>query len=156
MQVSMQRGRRTIVAAAIAAVMLAVVAGTYWYTVEPAPAVKVRWRADVTDVQRRSLERRYRLVDPIASEGRTVTYNLLDASTGNLEALVGDPAVEDTGDIDRQRFMLPPDFPYGTRWMWVGDRLPVLRTPGVVPALVAAGALALVAAVAREVRRRRL
>lgn len=155
MQVRMRQGRWTIVAAGTVAVVLAVIAGTYWYTVEPAPAVKVRWRADVTDVHRQSLERRYRLVDPIASEGRTVTYNLLDTSTGNLEAIVGDPAVEDTGDIDRQRFAVAPDVPYGTRWMWVGDRLPVLRTPAVVPALVAAGALALGAIAVREVRRRR-
>jgi hypothetical protein len=141
MQVSMRQGRWSLAAAAVAVIVLAAIGTTYWYTIEPAPAVKVRWRADVTDARRRQLERRYRLVDPIATDGRTVTYNALDTSVSNLEALVGDTAVEDTGDIDRRQFTIAADVPYGTRWMWAADRLPLVREPGVVPALVAASAL---------------
>ena len=154
MQVRMRQGRWTVMAAAVAVMTMAVIGASYWYTVEPAPAVKVRWRGDVTEAQRSDLERRYRLVAPIAMDGRTVTYNALDTSAANLEALVGDAAVEDTGDIDRMRFTIAPDVPYGTRWMWAADRVPVLREPGVIPVMV--GVCAIVIGLAAVRRERRL
>src|SRR5689334_19090 len=92
MQIRMRAGRGTIVVAVLAAVALAAIAATYWYTVEPAPAVKVRWRAGIGSEDRRAAERRYRLVAPIAAEGRSVTYNLLDTSAVNIDALISDPA----------------------------------------------------------------
>ena len=143
MPLSMRPVRWPAAIAFVAAVLVAIGGATYWYTVEPAPAVKVRWRAEVTPEQRRDLERQFRLVDAIAADGRTITYNLLDTSAANLEALVTDSAVEDTSDIDRTRYTLPPDIAYGTRWMWAADRIAGLRRPGVVPAIVGLCAVAI-------------
>ena len=134
----MRIARGPAVVAALAALLLAMLGAVYWYTVEPAPAVKVRWREGLAADQRAALERRFRLVDPILVEGRTVTYNVLDTSRENLRAIVTAGEVEDTNEIDRARYTLRPDVPYGTRWMWLADRLPLLRLPGAVTAVVAA------------------
>ena len=50
---------------------------------------------------------------------------LLDTCPDYIEALVRHPDVEDTNDIDRHAYSVPADASYGTRWMWVRDRLPV-------------------------------
>jgi hypothetical protein len=134
----MRIARGPMIAAIGAAVLLAALAAVYWYTIEPAPAVKVRWREGLAADQRAALERRFRLVDPILVEGRTVTYNVLDTSRENLRAIVTAGEVEDTNEIDRARFTLRPDVPYGTRWMWLADRLPLLRLPGAVMAVIVA------------------
>jgi hypothetical protein len=49
---------------------------------------------------------------------------LLDTCPDYIEALVRHPDVEDTNDIDRHAYSVPADASYGTRWMWVRDRLP--------------------------------
>jgi len=127
----------------------------YDLTREPAPAIRVRWRDGTTGLRRGWLEWKYRLVEPAAPEGLSYSYVLLDTSTGNIRALVKDPEVADTGDIDREKF----DIPWATaqdsrRWMWVADRISVLRQPlarrTLVVAfllMVAAGARRIVAAV---------
>ena len=151
----MRRVHRSTVAAACAAAVLAVIGSAYWYTVEPAPAIKVRWRDGLDAGRRAALERRFLLVDPIAAEGRTITYNALDTSADNLAAIVAEVNVEDTSEIDRERYVLPADVPYGTRWTWVGRRLPLLRTPGVIESIVALCCAVIVAAAALSWRRRR-
>jgi hypothetical protein len=50
---------------------------------------------------------------------------LLDTCPDYIEALVRHPDVEDTNDIDRHAYSVPADVSYGTRWIWVRDRLPV-------------------------------
>ena len=70
--------------------------------------VHVRWAPDVDDLARQVAERRYSLSQPEALEGRTWGYTLSDLSTANVRALVTDPAVEDTQDIDRSAFRANP------------------------------------------------
>jgi len=71
--------------------------------------VHVRWTPDVDDLARQVAERRYSLSQPEALEGRTWGYTLNDVSVTNVRALVGDPAVEDTQDIDRTAFQASPN-----------------------------------------------
>ena len=70
--------------------------------------VHLRWAPDVDDTAREEAERRYSLSQPEALEGRTWGYTLSDLSTANIRALVSDPAVEDTQDIDRTAFRASP------------------------------------------------
>ena len=81
-------------------------------------------------------------MNPIVDRDR-LAYDLLDTSRGNLEALVKDPDVADTDRISQERFEVPFDIPYGSSWMWVAHRTPILRTPGVVPGIVATSVLLL-------------
>ena len=61
-----------------------------------------------------------------------------------------EPDVADTDRVGRERFTLPLDVPYGTSWMWVAHRTPVLRIPGVTGAVVVLSVAAVVAAIAGE------
>src|SRR5882672_10944249 len=79
----------------------------YDLTYEPAPSVRVRWRDFTGDTRRAQLERRYRLMDPAAPEGLSYSYTLMDTSRRNIMALIKDPEVADTGDIDRGKFEVP-------------------------------------------------
>ena len=68
------------------------------------PRVTVRWRAEIMRVgDRVTLERRYDLRngEPIAGTASGWRYELRDRSRDNIGALVRDPAVADTGYIDR-------------------------------------------------------
>jgi hypothetical protein len=138
------RGRARVLIPIAGAVVLAALGVTYYFTVEPAPTVKVRWRATVTPDQRSDLEREFLLVRPTPDERRTYRYDLLDTSPSNVEALVHDPAVEDTADIDPVHYTWPPDYPYGSSWTWAADRVPILRAPGVVETVVGVSAVALI------------
>jgi hypothetical protein len=71
------------------------------------PRVSVRWRDDLTAVERVALEERYRLVSGQLDEGASWRYDLLDRSSDNVRAIVNDPAVGDTGYIDRPNFEAP-------------------------------------------------
>lgn len=116
---------------------LAALALTYWLTYEPAPAVRVQWREDVTPAQQVTLERRYQLSNGRAPQDRSVAYDLLDTRRSNIEALVRDPAVADTNDIDRDAYDIPFDNSYGEIWMWAAHRTPVLRDARVRWTLIA-------------------
>lgn len=107
---------------------LACLGVTYWLTLEPAPRVRVRWADGVTATQRPSLEHKYLLLNPRdqMSSG-SLAYDLLDTSMANIQALVLDPAIADTNDIDRNTFVVPFDVDYGGEWMWLAHRTPVLR-----------------------------
>jgi hypothetical protein len=89
----------------------------------------VRWRPEVTPATRTELERTFLLVNGAAHEGSTriFQYDLLDTSQSNIEAPVTHPAVEDTDEIDRRNYLVPADAPYGSRWMWVAHRIPIVR-----------------------------
>ena len=113
------------------------------FDVRTGPQVSVLWRAGIGPERRAVLERRFLLVNPIVDQDR-LAYDLLDTSRGNLEALVTEPDVADTDRISQERFEVPFDIPYGDSWMWVAHRTPILRTPGVVRALVATSVLLLV------------
>jgi len=107
---------------------LAVLGIAYWLTHEPAPRVRVLRADDVTPERQAALERKYLL-----SNGRdrlpegSLAYDLLDTSPSNVQALVKDPAIADTNDIERNTFTVPFDVEYGGEWMWLAHRTPGLR-----------------------------
>ena len=83
--------------------------GALHLTRGPVPIfVHVRWAPDVDDAARQEAERRYSLSQAEQLEGRTWGYTLSDLSVANVRALVSDPAVEDTQDIDRTAFQANP------------------------------------------------
>jgi hypothetical protein len=80
-------------------------------------AVHVRWAATVNESERQRLEGVYRLTAPQLTEGRTFAYALTDVSAANVRALVLDPAVEDTHEINRTSYRIgffSPRLPYAT------------------------------------------
>ena len=136
-----------------AACVLVALGIAYDFTYEPAPRIAVRWPPGLDPARRQELERRFLLVNPALDRDR-VEYDLLDTSRTNIEALVREPDVADTDRVGRENFGLPLDVPYGTSWMWVAHRTPVLRMPGVVSAIVAVCGIAVAGAVAVELRAR--
>lgn len=126
---------------------LLVLTAAWWFTHEPAPAVRVLWRDEVSAAEQARLERRHLLANrraPHPDAPRSFAYDLLDTRRSNIEALVRDPGVADTNDIDRQRFEIPLDRAAGERWTWIAHRTPVLRNGRIRWMLVAAlAALAL-------------
>ena len=109
---------------------LLVVAFAYWFTHEPAPGIRVTWRANVTPDEQRALERRYMLSNrraPHPEQPRSLAYDLLDTTEANIRALGSDPAVEDTNDIDDQWARVRLGTAYGDEWMWIAHRLPLVR-----------------------------
>ena len=77
------------------------------YDTRPA-YVHVRWAPSVDDDGRQRLEQRYGLIMGEFRENRTWGYYLTELSSTNIEALVRDPMVEDTHQLDRQAFRLSP------------------------------------------------
>jgi hypothetical protein len=80
--------------------------------------VNVRWASALPEADRRSLESRYRLLDPEHREGSTWRYRVEDLTPEEIRALLADPAVEDTHGLDRHDGELidpaadaPPDDP---------------------------------------------
>ena len=67
----------------------------------PGVPVKIRWATELEPGLRTEVERRYRLEDGQREEGRTWRYTLHERRPENLRALVLDPQIEDTANIDR-------------------------------------------------------
>lgn len=117
---------------------LAILALAYWLTYEPAPRIRVKWRDGTTISLQTLLEQRYLLLnrrEPLA-EG-SVAYDLLDTSTRNIKAMVDNPAIEDTNDIERHTYVVRFETDYGGEWMWVAYRTPGLRDGRVRGSLIA-------------------
>jgi ABC-type multidrug transport system fused ATPase/permease subunit len=97
---------RRFIRVGLLCVTLAVAAyGTLQTTLDPKPAaIHVRWAPGVTDSIRTASEQRYRLSHGEPLPGRTWAYTLIDTSQANIAALIGDPVVEDTADIERKTF----------------------------------------------------
>jgi hypothetical protein len=131
------------VAVTTGAVLIAFTVG-YYLTYEPAPEIRILWRAGLDPERRAELEQRFLLVNATPFEDR-LTYDLLDTRLENVEALVNERDIQDTDRVDRVGFTIPQDIPYGTSWMWVAHRLPVLRYPGLVQGIVLACAIVLAA-----------
>jgi hypothetical protein len=97
--------RRVLVAGAVC---LALAAGAYAAlerTLRPSAAgIHVRWTVQADDIDRQAAEQRYRLTQGSPGDARTWTYLLTDTSQENVRALVTDPSVEDTSNIDRVAF----------------------------------------------------
>ncbi len=123
---------------------------------DPRPAyVHVRWSAAVDETARRGFERKYSLEQPQQTEGLTYLYALTNLSRTNVQALVGDPAVEDTRYIHRTKFrpgLFTPRLPYPT-WVqaWMAGGLTFLSA-----LLLFAGSVAAVFASVVGLRSRRI
>jgi hypothetical protein len=155
------RGRGSVAsrtAALVAAALLALLGGAYYFTYEPAPQVMISWRESTTFDRKAELERWFGLVRARDREGLRVTYDLVDTRRENIDELLEQPEVEAVGYIDEVTNTVPADVPYGRGWMWIGDRLPVARVYALVPVIVAACCLVIAYAFAKEIvaRRRRL
>lgn len=100
----------------------------YALTHEPAPRIRVEWHPNLTGQQRIALEQKYMLFSgrDVIAHG-SIAYDLLDTSRANIKALIDDPAVVDTNDIDREASAIPFDTEYGLGWMWVAHRTAGLR-----------------------------
>jgi hypothetical protein len=140
-------------AAAAAGVILFALGMAYYFTYEPAPEIRIRWRDGLDPGRRAELERRFLLINPAPFEDR-LTYDLLDTSRRNVEALVNERDIADTDRVDRVNYTIPFYVPYGSSWMWVAHRTPVLRVPVVVNGMVLVCAVVLVVAVVDVMRRR--
>lgn len=110
MPVSPEPRRVVVRLAATAAGMWLIAAfafAAYLWLYPSRPAhVHVRWASSVDRAAQSRLEQRYSLTRGALREGRTWGYVITDVSSGNLRALVQDPAVEDTHEINRQRFSI--------------------------------------------------
>src|SRR5262245_57395462 len=99
------RGRRLLAGGAVGLVLAAVLYVELGRTLQPAWAdVEVRWAPRTDAIAKQAAERRYRLFEGREREGRTWSYLLTDTSRENVRALVGDPAVENTANIDLATF----------------------------------------------------
>jgi hypothetical protein len=96
--------------------------------------VNVRWRASVTESERLNAEAQFRLADGEPLGELTWRYDLVDPSPRNIRALLIDPAVADTHNIDRSNGVLDPSaprtvrrlrYPHGERIVAIADRLPI-------------------------------
>ena len=139
------------IAAAVAVCVLLALGAAYYLTYEPAPRIAILWRAGIELERRAELERRFLLVNR-APERERFEYDLLDTSRGNIQALVHERDVADTDRVSQEHFVVPFDIPYGTSWMWVAYRTPILRTPGVVPGVLVTCVVVLVVALGVEGR----
>jgi hypothetical protein len=137
----------------IGAAGLLLLGAAYLLTVEPAPRVRVLWRPDVPPVQQATLAQKYLLLNARdrLPEG-SWAYDLLDTGESNIRAIVTDPAILDTNDIERHTFAVRFDTDYGGEWMWIAHRTPGLREPGVRAALVLMLALVAIGGFAKDGR----
>lgn len=91
-------------AAAVFVFVALVVRGVITRTWPATPVdISLRWTSGIADEDRTALERRLGLTAGERREGTTWRYQLTDASTANIAALVRHPQVEDTGGLDRSR-----------------------------------------------------
>jgi len=98
--------RRTAVAFALLAASLPFAARAL---VGPRGAiVHVRWQSSITERLREDLEARFRLADGEKLDEYTWRYDLIDPSRENIRALLIEPAVADTHNIDRPNNALDP------------------------------------------------
>ena len=88
-------GRAARIATALAIGIVVSVGATYYSTYEPAPSIRVRWRADVTPATRTELERTFLFVSGATHEGSTriFQYDLLDTSQSNIAPVVRVPSI---------------------------------------------------------------
>jgi hypothetical protein len=104
------RCRRALLVAPAAFIVLSALAwGILSLVWRAAPVyLHVRWAADVTAAQRSELERRFHLTEARQTEGLTWEYQLSDASTANIRAIVRSGQVADTAHLNRVRYR--PEF----------------------------------------------
>ena len=80
-----------------------------WWERAPGFPIKVRWATELDASLRSEIELRYKLEDGRREDGRTWTYTLHDQRPENLRAIVLDPHIEDTANIDRTMTTTPDE-----------------------------------------------
>jgi hypothetical protein len=73
------------------------------------PTIRVRWKPEVDDQRRQSIEAELQLRAPERAEGRTWKYRLEPPAHDALSQLVSRREVEDTSGFDRTALTLPDD-----------------------------------------------
>ena len=73
---------------------------------QPRGYINVRWMPQLAADVRRSIERRYGLVDGVALDQHTWRYSLEDASAATVLAFIHEASVEDTHGVDRTTGLL--------------------------------------------------
>ena len=98
-------GRTTLTTARVLAMPFSLDRQQPWIALDPPshPRISVRWMPDTSEEQRRERETRYALQEGIR-DGGTWSYIPGDTRRETLEALVGDPLIADTHNIDREAF----------------------------------------------------
>jgi hypothetical protein len=92
----------------------------YWIGIRGEEAlIRLRWTAEVGPLNRWRLERRLGLTFPASTGDRWWTYHMPDANSGLIERIVLNPAVAETGQIDRARLR-----PQVLVTNYAGSRLP--------------------------------
>jgi hypothetical protein len=71
-----------------------------------APRVYIRWVDGTSDATRTAAEQQLRLVEGERADGMTWGYDLVDPSEREIRAIIAEPAVADTGNIDRERVVV--------------------------------------------------
>lgn len=118
----------------------------------PSKYIHVRWRPGVSNAQRVDLESSFGLRERVRDE-RSFGYDLVDLSSSNVRAIITDPAVEDTSDLDVRGFVVLPGAGdgrarAGLAWRWgVESAVEPIRAGGLV--LLLAGMAASLAASVR-------
>ena len=97
-------------------------------TAGPAAVLAVRWQPGTTGDVRRAFEREHLLVNAERRGPDNWGYDLLDRSSSNIEAIVGDSRVADTQGVDRTTFVVN-DESSDTAWTSALARVPGLRNP---------------------------
>jgi hypothetical protein len=99
------RDRRQVGALALSSILVLAFIGYLHVFVPPAfaPRVYVRWKPGVSETARARDERELKLLAGEPYDATTWSYDLGDSSRQAIGALVAHVAVEDTGNIDRQR-----------------------------------------------------
>jgi len=85
--------------------------------IDPAglPTIRVRWKPEVDDRRRESIEAELQLLAPEHAEGRTWKYRLEPPARDTLSQLVSHREVEDTSGFDRTTQTLPDDRSFVSR-----------------------------------------
>ena len=96
-------------------------------TLERAPEIHVRWAEGVGEESRETLAERHLLAKPEHREGNTWVYHLLDTSRWNIQALVEDPAADDTHELDRDAFKVAETASRGDVDKWAVHQVRFLR-----------------------------
>ena len=121
-------GRKSVIWGAVAWATLSVVIFLIQFlTSSAAPMVNVRWAEDVDLAQREQLEQAFLLEPFVNREATTWTYELLDTSPDNIQALVEHASVSDTHHIERTEFRLSDEAELGDTSWWAAQRVRMLR-----------------------------
>ena len=125
--------RHVVIVASMTTVILALIGSLNLFSAPSfAPRVHVRWVPGLSEIARVEHERQLKLVAGEHIEGETWAYDLADSSSPGVQAIVDDPSVADTDDIDRARGTVSVDAPNGATRIG-NDALGPLREAPFVP-----------------------